>query len=196
MSPHGLSQKQIEERIAKGLQNTLPPSASKTNGQIFKENICTLFNLLNFLIAIALVLVGAWSNLLFIAIILLNLVIGIAQELHAKKLVDELSLLIVPKATVIRDGQEVQIPVEQVVQDDVMILDSGQQICCDSVIIEGESEVNESLLTGESDPINKSVGDHLLSGSSIISGKCFVRVEHVGAAAAACIHSCWTRCAR
>ena len=182
MSPHGLSQKQIEERIAKGLQNTLPPSASKTNGQIFKENICTLFNLLNFLIAIALALVGAWSNLLFIAIILLNLVIGIAQELHAKKLVDELSLLIVPKATVIRDGQEVQIPVEQVVQDDVMILDSGQQICCDSVIIEGESEVNESLLTGESDPINKGVGDHLLSGSSIISGKCFVRVEHVGAA--------------
>ena len=176
MSPHGLSQKQIEERIAKGLQNTLPPSASKTNGQIFKENICTLFNLLNFLIAIALALVGAWSNLLFIAIILLNLVIGIAQELHAKKLVDELSLLIVPKATVIRDGQEVQIPVEQVVQDDVMILDSGQQICCDSVIIEGESEVNESLLTGESDPINKGVGDHLLSGSSIISGKCFVRV--------------------
>ena len=72
MSPHGLSQKQIEERIAKGLQNTLPPSASKTNGQIFKENICTLFNLLNFLIAIALALVGAWSNLLFIAIILLN----------------------------------------------------------------------------------------------------------------------------
>ena len=182
MSPHGLSQKQVEERIAKGLQNTLPPSASKTNGQIFKENICTLFNLLNFLIAIALALVGAWSNLLFIAIILLNLVIGIAQELHAKKLVDELSLLIVPKATVIRDGQEVQIPVEQVVQDDVMILDSGQQICCDSVIIEGESEVNESLLTGESDPINKGVGDHLLSGSSIISGKCFVRVEHVGAA--------------
>ena len=144
MSPHGLSQKQIEERIAKGLQNTLPPSASKTNGQIFKENICTLFNLLNFLIAIALALVGAWSNLLFIAIILLNLVIGIAQELHAKKLVDELSLLIVPKATVIRDGQEVQILVEQVVQDDVMILDSGQQICCDSVIIEGESEVNEN----------------------------------------------------
>ena len=182
MSPHGLSQKQIEERIAKGLQNTLPPSASKTNVQIFKENICTLFNLLNFLIAIALALVGAWSNLLFIAIILLNLVIGIAQELHAKKLVDELSLLIVPKATVIRDGQEVQIPVEQVVQDDVMILDSGQQICCDSVIIEGESEVNESLLTGESDLINKSVGDHLLSGSSIISGKCFVRVEHVGSA--------------
>ena len=108
--------------------------------------------------------------------------LSLIHILHAKKLVDELSLLIVPKATLIRDGQEVQIPVEQVVQDDVMILDSGQQICCDSVIIEGESEVNESLLTGESDPINKGVGDHLLSGSSIISGKCFVRVEHVGAA--------------
>ena len=103
----------------------------------------------------ALALVGAWTNMVFILIILLNLVIGIAQELHAKKMVDELSLLIVPKAKVIRDGQEQSIPVEDVVLDDVMVLDSGQQICCDSVVIEGESEVNESLLTGESDPVNK-----------------------------------------
>lgn len=181
MSQQGLSTKQVEERIAKGLQNTLPPSASKTNRQIFQENICTLFNLLNFLIALALAFVGAWSNLVFIAIILLNLVIGIAQELHAKKLVDELSLLIVPKARVIRNGEEIQIPIEQVVLDDVMILSGGEQICCDCVILSGESEVNESLLTGESDPINKRSGDHLLSGSSIISGRCLVRVEHVGA---------------
>ena len=180
MKQQGLTSQQVNERIACGQQNTLPPSASKTTKQIFQENICTLFNLLNFLIAIALAAVGAWTNLVFIAIILLNLIIGIVQELRAKKMVDELSLLIVPKATVIRDGAYVQIPIEQIVLDDVMILDSGQQICCDCVIIEGETEVNESLLTGESDPINKSVGDHLLSGSSIISGKCLVCVEHVG----------------
>lgn len=181
MSQYGLTKQQVEERIAKGQQNTLPPSASKTTSQIFRENICTLFNLLNFLIAIALAFVGAWSNMVFIAIILLNLIIGIVQELRAKKMVDELSLLIVPKATVIRDGKEIQIPIEQVVQDDVMVLESGQQICCDALIVEGESEVNESLLTGESDPINKQTGDHLLSGSSIISGKCLACVEHVGA---------------
>lgn len=180
MSQQGLNSQQVNERIAKGQQNMLPPSASKTTKQIFQENICTLFNLLNFLIALALACVGAWTNLVFIAIILLNLIIGIVQELRAKKMVDELSLLIVPKATVIRDGEETQIPIEEIVLDDVMILDSGQQICCDCVIIEGETEVNESMLTGESDPVSKSVDDHLLSGSSIISGKCLVRVEHVG----------------
>ena len=180
MSQQGLNSQQVNERIAQGQQNMLPPSASKTTKQIFQENICTLFNLLNFLIALALACVGAWTNLVFIAIILLNLIIGIVQELRAKKMVDELSLLIVPKATVIRDGEKVQIPIEEIVLDDVMILDSGQQICCDCVIIEGETEVNESMLTGESDPISTGVDDHLLSGSSIISGKCLVRVEHVG----------------
>ena len=180
MSQNGLTSRQVEERIAKGQKNALPASASKSTAQILKENIFTLFNLLNFLIALALALVGAWTNMVFILIILLNLVIGIAQELHAKKMVDELSLLIVPKAKVIRDGQEQSIPVEDVVLDDVMVLDSGQQICCDSVVIEGESEVNESLLTGESDPVNKKAGDSLLSGASIISGRCLARVIHVG----------------
>lgn len=97
-----------------------------------------------------------------------------------RKMVDELSLLIVPKAKVIRDGREQSIPVEDVVLDDVLVLDSGQQICCDSVVIEGESEVNESLLTGESDPVNKMEGDPLLSGASIVSGRCLARVVHVG----------------
>ena len=181
MSQNGLTSRQVEERIAKGQKNALPASASKSTAQILKENIFTLFNLLNFLIALALALVGAWTNMVFILIILLNLVIGIAQELHAKKMVDELSLLIVPKAKVIRDGQEQSIPVEDVVLDDVMVLDSGQQICCDSVVIEGESEVNESLLPGESDPVNKQAGDSLLSGASVISGRCLARVLHVGA---------------
>ena len=180
MKQQGLTSRQVEERTANGQKNALPASASKSTAQILKENIFTLFNLLNFLIAIALALVGAWSNMVFILIILLNLVIGIAQELHAKKMVDELSLLIVPKAKVIRDGREQSIPVEDVVLDDVLVLDSGQQICCDSVVIEGESEVNESLLTGESDPVNKMEGDPLLSGASIISGRCLARVVHVG----------------
>mgnify|MGYP002531240400 CR=1 FL=1 len=172
MNQQGLSSAQVEERIAKGLQNTLPASASKSTAQIFKENICTLFNLLNFLIAVALALVGAWTNIVFIFIILLNLTIGIAQEIHAKRLVEELSLLIVPKALVIRGGKQISIPIENIVQDDVMILDSGQQVCCDCVILDGEIEANESMLTGESDPISKTVNDQLLSGSSVIAGKC------------------------
>lgn len=180
MNQQGLSSAQVEERIAKGLQNTLPASASKSTAQIFKENICTLFNLLNFLIAVALALVGAWTNIVFIFIILLNLTIGIAQEIHAKRLVEELSLLIVPKALVIRGGKQISIPIENIVQDDVMILDSGQQVCCDCVILDGEIEANESMLTGESDPISKTVNDQLLSGSSVISGKCVARVQHVG----------------
>ena len=152
MNQQGLSSAQVEERIAKGLQNTLPASASKSTAQIFKENICTLFNLLNFLIAVALALVGAWTNIVFIFIILLNLTIGIAQEIHAKRLVEELSLLIVPKALVIRGGKQISIPIENIVQDDVMILDSGQQVCCDCVILDGEIEADRIDADGRIGP--------------------------------------------
>ena len=103
------------------------------------------------------------------------------QELHAKKLVEKLSLLSAPTAKVIRDGKASEIPVQELVEEDVVALESGKQVCSDSVILAGEVEVNESLLTGESDPVPKSVGDHLLSDSFIISGKCKACVEHVGA---------------
>lgn len=177
----GLSAEQVKIKKENGKQNTQPEKVTKSTGQIFKDNICTLFNLFNVLIAIALALVGAWTNMLFILIIALNTLIGIIQELHAKKLVDKLSLLSMPTAKVIRDGNASEIPVQELVEEDVIELDSGKQVCSDSVIMSGSVEVNESLLTGESDPVPKSVGDHLLSGSFIISGKCRACVEHVGA---------------
>ena len=124
----------------------------------------------------------AWSNLFFMAIILLNTAIGIFQEIKAKKLVDKLSLLSLPKAEVVRGGKAMTIPVEELVLDDVLLLESGRQVCADAILLEGEAEVNESLLTGESDPVGKQAGDLLLSGSFVISGKCRARVEHVGSA--------------
>ena len=118
--------------------------------------------------------------MLFIAIIILNIVIGIVQELKAKKLVDELSILNRPQVTVVRDGKESVIAMDEIVEGDVTVLESGRQICNDALVLAGEIEVNESLLTGESDPVIKGKGDELLSGSSVISGKCFARVIHVG----------------
>lgn len=142
---------------------------------------CTLFNLFNVLIAIALALVGAWSNMMFICIIAVNTLIGIVQELHAKKLVEKLSLLSAPTIRVIRDGKHSEIPIHELVEQDVIELEAGNQVCSDCVILVGETEVNESLLTGESDPVLKPEGSHLLSGSFIVSGRCRACVEHVGA---------------
>ena len=176
----GLSSEQVQSRKENGRQNLLPEKVSKSTGQILKDNICTLFNLFNLLIAAALALVGAWSNMLFILIIALNTLIGIVQELHAKKLVEKLSLLSAPYAKVIRDGKALEIPVQELVESDVIELEAGNQVCSDSVILAGDVEVNESLLTGESDPIPKAAGDHLLSGSFIICAKCRACAEHVG----------------
>lgn len=142
---------------------------------------CTLFNLFNVLIAIALALVGAWSNMMFICIIAVNTLIGIVQELHAKKLVEKLSLLSAPTVRVIRDGKHSEIPIHELVEQDVIELEAGNQVCSDCVILVGEAEVNESLLTGESDPVLKPEGSHLLSDSFIVSGRCRACVEHVGA---------------
>lgn len=176
----GLRTQDVMERIQQGKINQLPPSISKSRKQIFKENICTLFNFLNLIIAIALGIAGAWSNMLFVAIIAANIIIGIAQELHAKKLVDELSLLMVSSADVIRDGSIAHIAIDELVEDDLLIMASGQQVCCDAIVLQGDVEVNEALLTGESDLVHKCHGDKLLSGSSILSGTCRARIQHVG----------------
>lgn len=177
----GLTSGQVQAKKESGRQNTQPEKITKSAGKILKDNICTLFNLSNMLIAIALALVGAWSNMLFILIIALNTLIGIVQEFHAKKLVDQLSLLSMPTARAVRNGNVIDLPISELVEEDVIELDAGRQVCSDSVILAGEVEVNESLLTGESDPIPKSTGGHLLSGSFIISGKCRACIEHVGA---------------
>ena len=155
-------------------------TASKTTAQILRDNVCTLFNLLNLLIAIALITVHAWSNLFFIFVIALNTVIGIAQELKAKRLIEKLTLLSQPNAKIERNGTIQSVPIAEVQEQDILLLESGNQICADAVVRSGGIEVNESLLTGESDAIFKKAGDTLLSGSSVISGTCQATVLHVG----------------
>lgn len=176
----GLSSDQVALRKESGLVNATPEKITKTTGEIIRDNLCTLFNFFNLLIAVALASVGAWKNMVFILVILMNTLIGILQELHAKRLVDRLSLLSMPHATVVRDGLEQTIPVEELVLDDIILLESGGQVCADSILMNSNAEVNESLLTGESDPVGKSPGDLILSGSFIISGKCRAKVEHIG----------------
>ena len=177
---NGLTKIEVEQRKAAGQGSQALPQITKSTVSIIKGNICTLFNLLNFIIAILLFAAGAYSNMLFIGIIILNIVIGIFQELKAKKLVDELSILNRPSVHVIREGKEESIGMEDVVKDDIIALKSGDQICNDSKVIEGTLEMNESLLTGESDAIVKKKGSMLLSGSSVISGKALAKVVHAG----------------
>ena len=179
-SLQGLSSRAAEERRSRGEGGTAAEPITKSKGRIIRENVFTLFNFLNFLIAALLAAVGAYSNMLFICIIILNIVIGIFQELKAKKLVDELSILNRPSVRIRRDGQDRKADLGELVRGDLMLLESGDQICSDAEIVEGSLEVNESLLTGESDAVVKEKGSGLLSGSFVISGKAYARVTHVG----------------
>lgn len=176
----GLSEEEVWIRRQRGEGGYEVPKITKSTAAIVRENVCTLFNLLNFIIAVLLLIAGAYTNLLFIFIILLNIIIGIAQELKAKKLVDDLSILNRPVVSVIREGEQRDIELEEVVKDDIMVLESGKQICSDAVVLDGVVEVDESLLTGESDPVVKRSGSVLYSGSSVISGKAYSRVTHAG----------------
>ena len=176
----GLTKEEVLDRKAKGEINIVDEKTVKSNWEIISGNIFTLFNLYNFIIAIALMSVGAYSNLAFMLIIILNISIGSFQEIHAKNMVAKLSVLTVSKVDVIRDGRKTSIGVDEIVLDDITILNMGNQICSDSVVIDGKIEVNESLLTGESDTIIKLPGDKLFSGSYVVSGNCHARVEKVG----------------
>ena len=176
----GLTDEQVEERVLSGLTNYVENRNTKTYKSIFLGNIFTFFNMLCFVVAIALISVGAWSNLLFMAVILANMVIGIVQEIKAKHTIEKISLVTAPTANVVRNGEHLELPVSEIVLDDMVVLSLGKQISADCIIVEGEVEVNESLLTGESVPIKKKKGDSLLSGSFVVSGKCFARVDKVG----------------
>lgn len=176
----GLSQAQVDVRIMSGKVNVQPQSKTKTISAIVKENTFTLFNLLNIILALMVVFVGSFQNILFINIVIINTVIGIVQEIRAKKTIDRLSLISQPYSRVIRDGQPQEITFESIVLDDVLVLTSGKQIPSDSKVINGEIEVNESLLTGESEPVMKCKGDTLFSGSFVVSGEAVVQVTQVG----------------
>lgn len=147
----GLRWEDVARKKAQGKQNTLPEKVTKSAGQILKDNICTLFNLFNVLIALALALVGAWSNMLFILVIALNTVIGIVQEFHAKKLVEDLSLLAMPTAQVVREGTLTELPLQELVEGDVVQLETGRQVCADGVTITGAVEGQDFCLTVDDD---------------------------------------------
>ena len=182
---NGLTKDQVQERIDKGQTNYCPNTNVKTIKSIIIENVFTFFNILCFVVAIALVVVNIiykqpWSNILFMGIILVNIIIGIVQEIRAKKTIEKLSLLTAPVVKVVRDKVEDTIAMDEVVLDDIVILSTGKQIVADCIVVEGNIEVNESILTGESLPIKKKVGDTLLAGSFVVSGHCHARVEKVG----------------
>ena len=177
---HGLSKEEIQQRVSEKLVNYDTTIPTKSIKRIIGENIFTLFNLINFILAAAILFVGSYKNLLFFGVVLCNLVIGIFQEIRAKKTVDELSILSAPKIQAVREGKTQEIGINDIVLDEVIVLANGNQIPADSIILAGECDVNESLITGESDLIHKKIGDMLLSGSFIVSGHCTARVEHIG----------------
>ena len=177
----GLNQEQVLLRQQQGLVNKTQDRITKTNGQIIRGNVFTLFNGFNFAIGVCLALVGAYTNMLYLMVIITNIFTRTIQEMRSRNMVQNLSLISAIKVTVVRDGNEFELPVEEMVLDDITVLDMGKQICSDSVVVHGEIEVNESLLTGEADPVVKLPGDTLLSGSFVISGKCYAKVENVGA---------------
>ena len=179
-----LTSEEVAERVAEGKVNGKPDLQTKSVWKILRDNTLTLFNGLHVFLAVLILVVSngkSWNNILFMGIVLFNLSVGIIQELKAKKTIEKLSLISTPHATVLRDAMEQKIPVEGLVMDDVMILHAGDQICADSVIVGGSVEVNESMITGESDPVSKREGEELKSGSFIVSGRCSARVIHVGA---------------
>ena len=176
----GLTTEEIKQKIANNQVNRSNKKATKTTSQILKENTLTIFNFLNFLLAVVLIAVHAFSNLFFIAIIILNILIGIVQEIRARNMVEKLTLLSKNKVRVIRNNQTIEIDAEEIVLDDILILKAGEQIPSDALVLEGTAEANESLLTGESDTIPKNPDSHLLSGSYLTSGEVIARVERVG----------------
>lgn len=176
----GLSDAQVQCRIKDGLINFDNQIKTKTVKKIVRDNVLTLFNILNFILALAIIYVGSYKNLLFLGVVVCNTIIGTFQEIKAKKTVDKLSIISQTKACVIRNGKLKKIPINNIVLDDILYFNGGNQISADCIVVEGSCEVNESLLTGESDPILKKQGDKLLSGSFVVSGSCKARVEHIG----------------
>ncbi len=176
----GLTDAQVQERINKGLVNTKVDSSTQTVKQIITSNVFTYFNFIFIVLSALLILVGAFNNLTFLPVIISNTLIGIIQELRSKKVLDELTILNAPTCVVLRNGKQTRIDAEKLVQGDIVIFSAGNQIPADATVIRGSVNVNESLITGESDEVTKEPGHPLLSGSFIVSGKCIARLDKVG----------------
>ena len=176
----GLTDEQVNERIAEGKVNADENPNTRTYKQIVRENTLTFFNFLNLVLLVLVLMVGSYKNAFFVCIIIINTLIGIAQEIRAKKTIDKLAILTARKSVVIREGEKWTVPTEELVLDDVVCLKTGDQVPADACILEGSLEVNESLLTGESDNLPKSEGDELFSGSFVTSGEACCQIIHVG----------------
>lgn len=176
----GLTDEQVKQRQEKGLINQDTTVPTKSIRKILFDNFFTLFNFLNLLLGMAVFLVGSYKNMLFLGIAIINTAISTIQEIHSKKVVDKLSVMASSKARVIRNGEKQEISIHELVLDDIVEFNTGNQIATDSIILEGNVQVNEAFITGEPDSIYKKEGDTLLSGSYIISGKCISKVEHIG----------------
>ena len=177
----GLSLEEVQARIDEGKVNVNVELKTKSVRELVLENVCTLFNLINVVLAVLVIVTGSFKNLTFLLIVVLNTGIGIVQAWRSKRLVDRLTLLTTKQATVIREGVETHVDLEQIVIDDVVRLGRGDQIPADAVVVSGEAQVNESLLTGESDLIRKVIGSEIMSGSFVDSGVIYAKVRHVGA---------------
>ncbi|WP_411335283.1 cation-translocating P-type ATPase [Ruminococcus gauvreauii] len=177
----GLTLEQVEEHIRQGCVNTPVDPPSKSVKEIILGNLLTYFNLVFAVIAVLLILVGSFRDLTFLPVIIANTLIGIIQEIRSKNVLDKLTVLNAPKASVIRGGEEKTIPADGLVLDDIVLFSAGNQIPADARVMSGEVQVNESLITGESDEITKKKDDSLLSGSFVVSGRCLARLEKVGA---------------
>lgn len=178
---YGLNSQIVNERFLSGANNKKVSSSTQTVGKIIRTNVLTYFNLVFAILGILLMIVGAWSDMLFLPVIIANTCIGIFQELNSKRVLDKLSILNAPKTKTMRDGRVIELPSEHLVLDDIVILEAGSQIPADAIVVEGEVAVNEALITGESDEIIKRPGDALLSGSFIVSGAVKARLDKVGA---------------
>lgn len=180
MEYKGLNERDVNEKIEKGQINVFENPDDLTLKKILKNNICTFFNLIIFILALLVVSSGAYKNLMFVGVAFCNMLIGIVQEVRAMLTLNKLNIIAEAKMVVIRNSQETSIPVSEIVLDDILHIKSGNQIVCDSIILEGAIEVNESLLTGEPDVIEKKMGDKLYSGSFIVAGDAYAQVIHVG----------------
>ena len=176
----GLTDEQVRERVEEGKVNADENPNTRTYKQIVRENTLTFFNFLNLVLLVLVLFVGSYKNAFFVCIIIINTLIGIAQEIRAKITIDKLAILTAKKSVVIREGQKWTVPTEELVIDDIVCLRTGDQVPADVRILEGGVEVNESLLTGESDNLPKNEGDELFSGSFVTSGEACCQIIHVG----------------
>ncbi|WP_105101033.1 cation-translocating P-type ATPase [Streptococcus suis] len=177
----GLSTKEVQERIQNQQTNHFKTKTSASNWEIFRRNMFTSFNALNFAIFLALLAVQAWSNLFFFGVIVLNAVSGMLTEWRARRMIDKLNLMNKDFIRVVRDSETISLAPEDIVLDDVLLLSAGEQVPSDAIVLEGIAEANEAMLTGESDLIVKNTGAELLSGSYLVSGQIYAKVIHVGA---------------